>query len=402
MVRRLKKLVPVLACMALLAFAGAAGYVRAQDRSLDPQQELGRLLYFDPGLSEPAGLSCASCHNHGEAVPPSAPSSARDAPGTAYAMYSPIFGRNEQGPWAGGLGRDARATGESLRDPLAEQARIALLDPDQMANPVKSAVVEVVAARYAVEFAAAWPNGDLVDVEDAYDKVALAIAAYERTAPFAPFNSQYDTYLRMCLDRGGDPDDCASGRGDAAAWAGQVAFSALEWRGLQLFVGGNDNDGLLGAGEGANCAACHTAGWTDPPRRLPVVVPSWSPDGRVPPLFTDWTYHNLGLPGNTTSPAASAMGLGTIAGEGEEHGKFRVPSLRTVALTAGYGHNGAFATLDELVHFYSTRDAPGADWHAPAYPDTVAHDLLGRLGLSDVDEEAIVAFLETLSDGHRP
>jgi len=409
MVARLRKLAPIIACLILLAFAGASGYARAQDRGLDPRQQLGQLLYLDEGLSEPAGLSCASCHDRDVGTPASAGAvstsvGARDAPGTAYAMYSPIFGRNEEGQWAGGLGWDGRATGESLRDPLAEQARRALLSQAMMANPDKATVIAKVAARYAEAFAAAWPDGDLTDIEDAYDKVALAIAAFERTARLSPFSSKYDAYLRACLDRGGDPDDCALGSGEAAQRAGQRIFSAQEWRGMQLFMGSNDNDGLLGPGEGATCAACHSARWTDPPRRLAVAIPSWSPDGRVPPLFTDFTYHNLGVPGNENTPldpdALPDIGLGAIAGDGEEHGKFRVMTLRDVALTAPYAHHGAFGTLKEIVHFHNAREIAGADWLAPEYPDTVNHDHLGNLGLSDADEDALVGFMHTLTDGY--
>jgi cytochrome c peroxidase len=224
MVARLRKLAPVIACLALLAFAAASGYVRAQDRDLDPVQELGQLLYLDEHLSEPAGQSCASCHDLDAGLPVSegvapGPAGTRSAPGVAYAMYSPIFGRNDEGLWVGGLFWDGRATGESLRDPLAEQARGPFLSQGGMANPDKAAVIAKVAARYAEEFAAAWPDGNLTDIEDAYDKVALAIAAFERTAPFAPFSSKYDAYLRTCLDKGGDPDDCALGSGDVAKQA---------------------------------------------------------------------------------------------------------------------------------------------------------------------------------------
>jgi len=416
MVARVRKLAPVIACLALLAIVAASGYVRAQDRGLDPVQELGQLLYLDEGLSEPAGQSCASCHDPDAGLPVSkgttpAAFGARNAPGVAYAMYSPIFDRNDEGRWAGGLFWDGRATGESLRDPLAEQARGPFLNQAGMANPDKAAVIAKVAARYAEEFAAAWPDGDLTDTEDAYDKVALAIAAFERTARFAPFSSKYDAYLRTCLDKGGDPDDCALGSGDVAKQAGQKVFSPQEWRGLQLFVGGNDNDGILGPGEGAKCAACHSARWTDPPRHLAVVIPSWSPDGRVPPLFTGFTYDNLGMPRNSAVPhdpdAPPDIGLGVIAGDGEEHGKFRVMTLRDIALTAPYAHNGTFQTLKEIVHFCSTRDVPGAlpngaDWPAPEVLDTVNHDQLGNLGLSDSDEDALVAFMAILSDGHRP
>jgi cytochrome c peroxidase len=422
MVARLKRLAPIIALLAIVVVVAVSGYVRAQGRGLDPKQELGQLLFFDEQLSGPAGQSCASCHDPGAGLADpdadlpvsegvqSVHFGTRNAPSVAYAMYSPRFARSDGGQWYGGLSWDGRATGESLRDPLAEQARAPLLDPAQMNNPDKAAVVaKVAASSYAELFEQVWGEGsldDVIDVDLAYDQVALSIAAFERTALFAPFDSQYDAYLRTCLDRGGAPDDCAAGTGQVAQQAGHAAFTAQEWQGLQLFVGINDNDGVLAEGEGAGCSACHAAAWNEPPRHLSVVLPSWSPDGRVPPLFTDFTYHNLGVPKNDAYPldpaAAPDIGLGNVVDDLGEYGKFRVPTLRNVALTAPYAHNGYFATLKELVHFASTRDDPAAGWAAPGYPDTVNHADMGRLGLSDADEDALVAFLGTLSDGYRP
>jgi len=93
----------------------------------------------------------------------------------------------------------------------------------------------------------------------AYDKVALSIAAFERTQLFGQFNSKYDAYLSQCLTIGGTMDDCARRIGKQAQKASKSIFTREEWRGLQLFVGENDNDGLLEKGEGAMCAACHIA-----------------------------------------------------------------------------------------------------------------------------------------------
>jgi cytochrome c peroxidase len=418
MVARLKRLAPIIALLAIVAVVAVSGYVRAQGRGLDPREELGQSLYFDEQLSEPAGQSCASCHDPeaGLADPDAdlpvsegaqaAQFGTRNAPSAAYAMYSPVF-RSDEGLWRGGLYWDGHATGESLRDPLAEQARGPLLDPAEMSNPDKATVVaKVAASAYAGLFEQVWGEGSLEDVEAAYDRIALSIAAFERTALFAPFNSKYDAYLRACLDRGGTPDDCATGIGKAAQQAGHRVLTAQEWQGLQLFVGSNDNDGILEEGEGAMCGACHAATWAEPPRHLAVVIPSWSSDGRIPPLFTDFTYDNLGVPGNSAYPldpdAAPDIGLGNVVDDPGEHGAFKVPTLRNVALTPPYAHNGSFETLQEIVHFYSTRDDPAAGWAAPEYPDTVSFDELGNLGLSSADEDALVAFMNTLTDGYQP
>ncbi|HEX5643595.1 MAG TPA: hypothetical protein VFZ86_14855 [Thermoleophilia bacterium] len=128
-------------------------------------------------------------------------------------------------------------------------------------------------------------------------------------------------------------------------------------------------------------------------------------------LFTDHTYDNLGIPANPTVWALTGsdavdLGLGGFlknAGYGEavwmaEAGKFKVPTLRNVARNRPYGHNGSFATLYDIVHFYNTRDVPGAGWAAPEVPETVNTDELGDLGLTKREELALVAFMKTLSD----
>ena len=91
------------------------------------------------------------------------------------------------------------------------------------------------------------------------------------------------------------------------------------------------------------------------------------------------------------------MGLGSFLKDSAEFGKFRVPTLRNVALTAPYGHNGYFKTLEEIVHFYNVRDV--ADYPEPEYAATVNKDELGHLGLTPDEEAAIVAFMLTLTDG---
>ena len=165
-------------------------------------------------------------------------------------------------------------------------------------------------------------------------------------------------------------------------------------------MGDNDNNGILEKGEGAMCAACHVADWI--PASGNVVVPDWAPAGYVPPVFTDFTFDNLGVPKNVEYPldpnAPVDLGLGAIVGDVNENGKFKVMSLRNIGLTGPYAHNGLFKTLKEITHFYNTRDV--ADWPAPEVADNVNTDELGDLGLSDEEEDAIVAFMGTLSDGY--
>ena len=385
-------------------------------------EKLGEFLYFDQNLSEPSGQSCASCHDPAfgfvdpdrslpvsEGVIPGL-FGGRNSPSSAYAMYSPIFYFDAaEGLWIGGQFWDGRATGETLGDPLADQALGPFLNPVEMANASKEQVInDVRNSAYAGLFEQVWGAGSLDDVNSAYDQVALSIAAFERTQLFGQFSSKYDAYLAACLAGGGAQDDCAKGVGKAANKAGRKFFTHEEWRGLQLFVGANNNDGILQKGEGAMCAACHVADWTQTADyALPVRAPAWAPAGWIPPLFTDFTYDNLGVPKSEHPLLAAApvdLGLGAIVCDPAENGKFKVMTVRNIAPSMPYGHNGYFTTLKKIVHFYNTRDVPGSlpkgmSWAPPEYPYTVNFDELGNLGLSDADEDALVAFMKTLTDG---
>lgn len=203
--------------------------------------------------------------------------------------------------------------------------------------------------------------------------MAKAIGEFEKTELFTKFDSKFDYYL-----------------------AGLATLTKEEKKGLQLF----NNQG--------KCALCH----------LP--EPTLARDGvsQFPPLFTDFTYDNLGVPQNVNIPGQPIdPGLGghpDIAASdplGQEIGKHKVMSLRNIELTPPYAHNGVFATLEEIVHFYNTRDTLGlcADnndsgfgvtcWPAPEVPQNVNVDELGNLHLTAAQEASIVAFLKTLSDG---
>jgi cytochrome c peroxidase len=407
--KRLSLLAVILIVVLLLFSQGLA------QTALTPVEELGEFLYFDENLSEPSGQSCASCHEPAfgfvdpdKGLPVSEGVIAglfggRNSPSAAYAMYAPILYFDEvEGLWIGGQFWDGRATGEVLGDPLADQALGPFLNPVEMANPDEATVIrDVAASDYAGLFEQVWGEGILDDVYAAYDYVALSIAAFERTELFAPFSSKYDYYLQACLAAGGDADDCAIGDGLVPEQVGSKIFTKKEWYGLQLFMGENDNDGILDPGEGAMCSACHIADWTTAADN--VIVPSWAPAGMVPPVFTDFTFDNLGVPKSEhklLKDAPMDLGLGPIVGDTGDNGKFKVMTLRNIDLTKPYAHNGFFMNLKDITHFYNTRDVE--DWPAPEYQDTVNSDELGNLGLSAKDEDALVKFMRTLSDGWTP
>jgi len=290
------------------------------------------------------------------------------------------------GTWVGGMFWDGRATGWTLGDPLAEQAQGPFLNPLEQALPAASYVVDrVCSSKYSDLFSqvCGYVCGD---VPAAYECIARSIAAYERSSEVSQFSSKYDAYL-----------------------AGQATLTEQEALGLELFEGK------------AMCSACHIS------------------EGEQP-LFTDFTYDNLGVPRNPENPFYfepewNPEGLdwvdeglgGFLRSVGEayesELGKQKVPTLRNVDKRPGpgfvkaYGHNGYFKSLDSIVHFYNTRDvksrctdpfttekdALAQDcWPVPEVESNVNTDELGNLGLTPAEEAAIVAFMKTLSDGYIP
>lgn len=103
----------------------------------------------------------------------------------------------------------------------------------------------------------------------------------------------------------------------------------------------------------------------------------------------------------------------------DNRGRFRVPTLRNVdkrpspEFVKAYGHNGYFKSLKQIVHFYNTRDvlprcAPydpregTGCWPAPESTDNMNKSKTGNLGLTDREEDALVAFMQTLTDGYTP
>ncbi len=345
------------------------GTVVAQTSALTSQEQLGKDLFFDANLSLNNNQACAVCHGpavgwtgpdpainaHGAVYEGSIPGAFgnRKPPSAAYGGDSPIL-HLEGTTWVGGMFWDGRATGFTLGDPLAEQAKGPFLNPKEQAIPnAATLVAKVQASTYAPLFASQCPYADTTDL---YNCIGRAIAAYERSSEVSQFSSKYDYWLK-----------------------GQARLTGQEQWGLALFRGKG------------NCVACH-----------------------VEPLFTDFTYDNLGVPKNPENPVYAYdpsfvdLGLGPIVMDANQNGKFKVPTLRNVDLrptkkfVKAYSHNGFFKSLEEIVHFYNTRDVPGAGWPAPEVAANVNTAELGNLGLNHGEELAIVAFLKTLSDGYKP
>jgi cytochrome c peroxidase len=387
------------AALSIFAIVALFGFV-AGAQQLSPIEQLGRQLFFDTNLSSPPGQSCAACHgpevgftgpvsdiNAAGAVYPGARTPRfgnRKPPSAAYAGESPVmFYEEKSDTIEGGMFWDGRATGWTLDDPLAEQAMGPFLNPlEQNLASASEVISNVAASSYAGLFEQVWGAGSLsldpANIPMAYVRVGRSIAAFERSAEVNPFSSKYDAYLKK-----------------------QVKLTPMERRGLSLFRGK------------AHCTNCHIA---KPGKH------------GEPPLFTDFTYDNLGVPKNPDNPFYAEtefnpagtnwvdLGLGGFLENVPEwsslaednYGKQKVPTLRNVdkrpyaGFVKAYTHNGYFKSLKEIVHFYNTRDVPGAGWPPPEVSENVNTSELGNLRLSDADEDAIVEFLRTLSDGYVP
>jgi cytochrome c peroxidase len=440
------------------AIAGIATLLAGSPQRLPA---LGKLLFFDKELSVNRNQACAFCHMPqtgyqgaieslnigGVAMPGSVRTrfALRKPPSAAYAAFSPpLYYADQFGEgkctkcFIGGNFWDLRATGLRLHSPTAMQAHGSPLNPVEMANPDPACVVHRIWQRpYRALFESVWgprafavswpedinaicskPNNspssaigsevpgpntiplavslgprDRARVQSTFDQIGESIAAFEASPEVSAFSSKFDGFL-----------------------AGTAEFTANERRGYDLFTGQ------------AKCINCHVIDGTRP-------------------LFTDNTTANLGVPrnpalayyketqpdafgyvANSAGAAVDDLGVGNFLRSPENgneawrplaplfDGRFRVPTLRNVDkrprpdFVKAYGHNGYFKSLEEIVHFYNTRDTlprcvagdPGEKvscWPAPETPRNLnAHCC--NLGLSQQDETDVVAFLRTLSDGY--
>lgn len=369
----------------LVLLAGCGG----EEPVFQDRIALGEALFRDPRLSLNGTQACATCHDPEHAFVDVRAAGGftavslgddgvslgdRNAPTVTYAALGLPFqvGRRERlnsqaAAYEGHLGGmffDGRATD------LERQAMGPPLNPLEMAMPSEAAVVSRLMADddYVGSFEAHFGADVFDDDARAFRAMAEAIAAFERSDALSSFDSRYDRFLADPINH---------------------PLSLKEGLGKSLFFSQTDT----------NCATCHQ-----------IALNSSKNES-----FTSGEFHNIGVPVNADVRAVNGLGdayvdhgLMEVTGDAADDGKFKVPTLRNVAVTGPYMHNGVFADLRTVVLFYdhhfaasthTTNPETGQPWAAPEVPATFNREELTEGGaLEDYQVDALVCFMRTLTD----
>ena len=367
---KLTTLLPIL--LSLLAFTACDSQSKEPEEISLSQMQLGEKLFHDKSLSKDKTMSCATCHEIESAFIDPRPTNLslgaslgddlssigdRNAPTVMYAKFIPLFHFDEEeGLFIGGQFLDGRATN------LTAQAKGPFLNPVEMNMPDEASVIARIEenATYVKSFKTLYGEDIFSDTKKAYEALAKTIATFEKSDIFAPFNAKFDKVRK-----------------------GDAVYTEAEARGLELFNGK------------AQCVLCHTS------------------DGENA-QFIDFSYDNLGVPINHALREANGEGeafrdnglyLNPEVDDETLKGAFRVSTLRNIAVTAPYMHNGVFKNLATVVHFYNTRDVQGAInpetgevWEKGEVEINKNSEELGNLNLTEQEESDLVAFMNTLTE----
>ena len=378
--------------VALLSACGASDS-DSENSVFRDKATLGEALFLDTSLSFDRTQSCATCHDPehafidprldagGEVSAVSRGDDAvsfgdRNAPTAMYAGLAPLFQngtharfnsqQSDYSGWFGGQFWDGRATD------LQAQAAGPLINPIEMAMPDKASVVDRILANadYVDAFTSLYGATIFDDTGAAYDAITDSIASFEGTDVFAPFSSKYDRSLR-----------------------GEYTYDPLSKaaQGKALFF----------SQQFTSCATCHQL----------------NANSSKTETFTNYEYHNIGVPINTAARALNGSEEGTIDSgllaneaitDDSENGKFKVPTLRNVAVTAPYMHNGVFMDLATVIKFYdhfltdsnyTINPETAVAWAGAEVTDTISlTELQDGNKMDDADIDAMVCFLRTLTD----
>ena len=321
--------------------AAAANVVIPEDNPMTMAKiELGRQLYFDTRLSSDNTVSCASCHHPNDSYGRKTRFGigVRDQEG---GRNSPVsFNRIVSGPqfW------DGRAAS------LEEQAVGPIANPIEMGNTHENAVATLKKIPgYVKQFDKIFP-GEGVTI----DNVGKALATFERAIVTGPAPYDYLDFRKQ-IEENYDEEDIADLKEDEPELFARYEAAKKATEGLSdLAVKGRD----LFFSEKSNCTACHAGA-----------------------NFADEKYHNLGVGMDAAKPD---IGRAEVTKEEKDTGAFKTPTVRNVALTPPYMHDGSQKTLEEVVEWY----AKGG------HQNPFLSDKMKKLDLNDQEKKSLVAFMK--------
>jgi cytochrome c peroxidase len=309
--------------------------VQPADNPTTPEKvELGKLLFFDPILSDDNTLSCAHCHHPHLGFSDGQPRSrGRGGKGAGRERTGGIeLTRGAPSLWNTVYSHRQFWDGRAAH--LEEQARMVITTPEEVNADPAELVRELKAIpEYRALFDKAFGGTDGESIT--FKNVTHAIAAFQRT--LVSFNSRFDRY--------------AAGDGSA--------LSPQEKRGLKLFLSPK-----------TRCNECHGI-----------------------PVFADRNFKVIGVPPPKDGPADVAKPEAERGRGGGPNGAFKIPTLRNVALTAPYMHNGVFETLEEVLDFYSGGGGRGLGLDVPLQDDKIR-----KFSLTPQEKADLIAFLLALTD----
>ena len=312
---------------------------------------LGRVLFHDRSLSANATIACASCHRANVGFADDKAASAGFEGGatgrTSMALIEVRYYRRGRMFW------DERAT--TLEDQV--------LRPIQDAVEMGLTLDELVARVASIDYYPALFTAAFGDAQLTSDRISRALSQYVRS--IVSFGSRWDQGVTQVASIA-DPFP---------------NFSAEENRGKTLFFGQHNPM------SGGLCGHCHMPG-------NPLDVPPPGPNP-APPLINVAFFQPFGPTDNGLPPAEGDLGVGGETLQPVNNNQFKPSSLRNVALTAPYMHDGRFATLADVVDFYDRGITRTPNLH-PVLRDPMGNPV--RLNLSPADRAALVAFLGTLTD----
>ena len=297
----------------------------------DAGAALGRVLFYDKNLSQNRSTSCASCHQADHGL--------SDLDVLSEGFNGGLTGRHSMALTNARFNPTDRYFWDFRAATLEEQVLMPFQDPVEMGMTLEEIVSTVQASPYYPPLFEEAFDDPAINAEN----IAKALAQFVRS--MVSYSSKYDEG-RVMVNNPQQPFP---------------NFTPSENRGKFLFFAPIPNGG-------AGCLGCHAT-----------------------EAFIGIRPENNGL----DQDSADDPGFFDVTGNPQDHGKFRVPSLRNVALRPPFMHDGRFETLEEVIEHYST----GVQNHPNLGPPLrQPNGTVLQLNLPDSDKEALIAFLETLSD----